>query len=134
MLKRYLLAPGPTPVPPEALLAMAMPMIHHRAPDFMPIFDSARVGLKWLFQTSNDVLTLCSTGTGGMVASVNNFFNEGDKVIVINGGKFGERWTKICKAYGLAVTELKVDWGYSIKPESIAEALAKDGSIKITFE
>ena len=51
MLKRYLLAPGPTPVPPEVLLAMARPMIHHRAPEFDPIFAEAREGLKWLFQT-----------------------------------------------------------------------------------
>jgi len=101
MFKRYLLAPGPTPVPPEVLLSMAMPIIHHRSPDFLPVLDSAKKGLQWLFQTKNDVLILASTGTGGMVGSVNNFFNAGDKVLVVNGGKFGERWTKICQAYGL---------------------------------
>jgi len=57
------------------------------------------------------VLILCSTGTGGMVGSVNNFFNQGDKVLVINGGKFGERWTKICKSYGLNVDEITLEWG-----------------------
>ncbi|MBF0329083.1 MAG: alanine--glyoxylate aminotransferase family protein [Nitrospirae bacterium] len=133
MLKRYLLAPGPTPVPPEVLLSMAMPMIHHRAPDFLPIIDSAKKGLQWLFQTKNDVLILTSTGTGGMVGSVNNFFNAGDKVLVLNGGKFGERWTKICQSYGLKVEEVMVDWGFCIKPEHVESALKKDPDIKGVF-
>ena len=133
MLKRYLLAPGPTPVPPEALLAMAMPIIHHRAPDFIPVLDSAKEGLKWLYQTKNDVLILCSTGTGGMVSAVNNFFNREDKVLVINAGNFGERWTKICKSYGLNVTEILIPWGYTVKPEQVEEALKKEPGIKGVF-
>lgn len=133
MLKRYLLAPGPTPVPPEALLAMAMPIIHHRSPDFLPVIDSAKKGLQWLYQTKNDVLIICSTGTGGMVGSVNNFFSPGDKALIINAGNFGERWTKICKAYNLSVEEMKIDWGYAVKPEDVEKALKKDPSIKGVF-
>lgn len=133
MQKKYLLAPGPTPVPPEALLAMAMPMIHHRAPDFVPVLDSAKKGLQWIYQTKNDVLILCSTGTGGMVGSVNNFLNPGDDVLVINGGKFGERWTKICQAYGMKVEELVVEWGYAVKPEQVEAALKKNPKIKAVF-
>jgi serine---pyruvate transaminase len=133
MQKKYLLAPGPTPVPPEALLAMAMPIIHHRAPDFIPVLDSAKKGLQWLYQTKNDVLILCSTGTGGMVGSVNNFLNPGDEVLVVNGGKFGERWTKICQAYGMKVTELVVEWGHAVKPEHVEEALKKNAKIKAVF-
>ena len=133
MLKRYLLAPGPTPVPSEVLLSMAMPIIHHRSPDFLPVLDSAKKGLQWLYQTGNDVLILCSTGTGGMVGSVNNFFNQGDKVIVINGGKFGERWTKICKSYGLNVDEITLEWGYAVRPELVEEKLKKDQGIKGVF-
>jgi len=133
MLKRYLLAPGPTPVPSEALLAMAMPIIHHRSPDFLPVLDAAKNGLKWLYQTKNDVLILCSTGTGGMVGAVNNFFSPGDKVITVNGGKFGERWTKICKAYGLQAEEIVVEWGYAIKPDTIEAKLKNDPSIKGVF-
>jgi len=66
MVKRYLLAPGPTQVPPEVLLAMARPILHHRAPEFVTLFGQVRDDLKWLFQTTNDVLTLVSTGTGAM--------------------------------------------------------------------
>lgn len=133
MLKRYLLAPGPTPVPSEALLAMAMPILHHRSPDFLPVLDTAKKGLQWLYQTKNDVLILCSTGTGGMVGSVNNFFSPGDRALVINAGNFGERWTKICKAYGLDVKEIKYEWGYAAKPEDIEKALKADPSIKGVF-
>ena len=133
MLKRYLLAPGPTPVPSEALLAMAMPIIHHRSPDFLPVLDAAKKGLQWLYQTTNDVLILCSSGTGGMVGSVNNFFSPGDKALVINAGNFGERWTKICTAYGLSVKELKIDWGYTINPGDVEKALKDDPSIRGVF-
>lgn len=133
MQKKYLLAPGPTPVPPEALLAMAMPIIHHRAPDFLPVLDSAKKGLQWLYQTKNDVLILCSTGTGGMDGSVSNFLSPGDDVLVINGGKFGERWTKICQAYGMKVEEILVEWGYTVKPEAVEAALKKNPKIKAVF-
>ncbi len=125
MQKKYLLAPGPTPVPPEALLAMAMPIIHHRAPDFLPVLESAKKGLQWLYQTKNDVLILCSTGTGGMDGAVSNFLSPGDDVLVMNGGKFGERWTKICQAYGMKVEEVMVEWGYAVKPEQV-EASAQE--------
>ena len=133
MQKKYLLAPGPTPVPPEALLAMAMPIIHHRAPDFLPVLDSAKKGLQWLYQTKNDVLILCSTGTGGMVGSVNNFLNPGDDVLVVNGGKFGERWTKICQAYGMKVEEIVVEWGHAVKAEQVEASLKKNPKIKAVF-
>ena len=133
MLKRYLLAPGPTPVPSEALLAMAMPIIHHRSPDFLPVLDAAKKGLQWLCQTKNDVLILCASGTGGMVGAVNNFFSPGDKALVVNAGNFGERWTKICKAYGLGVNEIEIEWGHTVKPEAVEKALKDDSAIKGVF-
>lgn len=133
MLKRYLLTPGPTPIPSEVLLSMARPIIHHRSPDFSPVVDSVKKGLQWLYQTKNDVLILCSTGTGGMVGAVSNFFNVGDRVLVVNGGKFGERWTKICRAYGLIVEEIIVEWGHAVKPEAVEEVLKKNNDIKGVF-
>jgi aspartate aminotransferase-like enzyme len=133
MLKRYLLAPGPTPVPPEVLLAMARPIIHHRAPEFAQLFEEVREGLKWLFQTRNDVLMLASSGTGGMEAAVANFLSPGEKALVINGGKFGERWGKLCKTFGVQVTEIKVEWGYAVDPQAVAETLKKDPSIRAVY-
>ena len=133
MLKRYLLAPGPTPVPAEVLLAMANPIIHHRAPEFAQLFGEVRQDLKWLFQTTNDVLILASSGTGGMEGAVANFLSPGDKALVINGGKFGERWGKLCKAFGVQVTEVKVEWGRAVDPQAVADALKKDPSIKAVY-
>jgi aspartate aminotransferase-like enzyme len=115
MIKHYLLSPGPTPIPNEVALAMSETMIHHRTPQFNKVFDEAREGLKKLFATKNDVLILASSGTGAMEASVANLFSPGDKVLVINGGKFGERWLNISNAYGLNPVELKVEWGQAVK-------------------
>ncbi|MDH5667360.1 MAG: alanine--glyoxylate aminotransferase family protein [Nitrospira sp.] len=133
MLKRYLLAPGPTPVPPEVLLAMARPMIHHRAPEFDPIFAEVRAGLQWLYQTRSDVLMLASSGTGGMEGSVSNFLSPGDKALYVNSGKFGERWGKICKTFGIHATEIKVEWGHAVDPQQVADALKTDPSIKAVY-
>ena len=133
MLKRYLLAPGPTQVPPEVLLAMARPIIHHRAPEFATLFAQIREDLKWLFQTEADVLTLVSSGTGGMEAAVSNFLSPGDKALFVNGGKFGERWGKLCKAFGIQATEIKVEWGEAVDPQAIAEALKRDPLIKAVY-
>ena len=130
MIKKYLLAPGPTPVPPEVLLRMAHPMIHHRSPDFSPIMEEVSEGLKWLFQTRHDVLIMASSGTGAMEGSMSNFLSPGDKVLTVNGGKFGERWGKICKAFGINAIEIMVEWGEAVDPAIIADHLKKDPSIK----
>jgi len=112
---------------------MAMPIIHHRSPDFLPVLEAAKKGLQWLCQTKNDVLILCASGTGGMVGAVNNFFSPGDKALVVNAGNFGERWTKICKAYGLNVNEIEIEWGHTVKPEVVEKALKADPAIKGVF-
>jgi aspartate aminotransferase-like enzyme len=126
MQKKYLLAPGPTAVPPEILLAMAQPMVHHRSKDFEPIVASVKEDLKWLFQTRQDVMILASSGTGGMESAIANILSPGDKVIAINGGKFGERWVKMGQAYGLMVDEVKVEWGTAVDPAAIEQRLKRD--------
>jgi aspartate aminotransferase-like enzyme len=133
MRKRYLLAPGPTPVPPEVLLAMAQPILHHRAPEFAELFGRVRDDLKYLFQTRQDVLTLVSSGTGGMEAAVSNFLSPGDKALVVNGGKFGERWLKLCQAFGVKVDEIKVEWGHVVDPQLVAQRLTADPAIKAVY-
>ena len=110
MRKKYLMAPGPTPVAEHVALEMAHPMIHHRTPQFSKIFAEAAEAAKYLFQTKQEVLILASTGTGGMEGCVTNLFSSGDKVLVINGGKFGERWGKISESYGLTVVWHNVEW------------------------
>jgi aspartate aminotransferase-like enzyme len=133
LAKYYLLAPGPTPVPPEALLAMAQPIIHHRSPLFKPIFAEVKEDLKYVFQTKNDVLILASTGTGGMEGAVTNTLSPGDKAIVVRGGKFGERWAEICEAYGVKTINIDIEWGRCVKPEQIAKALEECPEAKAVF-
>jgi aspartate aminotransferase-like enzyme len=130
MIKHYLLSPGPTPVPNEVVLAMSETMIHHRTPQFNQIFDQARQGLKELFGTKNDVLMLASSGTGAMEASVANLFSQGDKVLVINGGKFGERWLNIANAFGLNPVELKVEWGQAVRVDAVDKQLKAHPDLK----
>ncbi|HEV8344253.1 MAG TPA: alanine--glyoxylate aminotransferase family protein, partial [Candidatus Binatia bacterium] len=130
MIKQYLLAPGPTPIPNEVMTAMAETMIHHRTPQFSKIFAEARELLKALFGTKSDVLVLASSGTGAMEAAVSNLFSPGDKVLVINGGKFGERWLQISQAFGLDPIDLKVEWGKAVRVEEIEKQLKLNPDIK----
>lgn len=130
MIKQYLLAPGPTPIPDEVQRAMAATMIHHRTPEFSKIFTEARESLKRLFATRTEVLILASSGTGAMEAAVSNLFSPGDKVLVVNGGKFGERWVKISQAFGLEAVELKVEWGKAVKPELVEKHLKLNPEIR----
>jgi aspartate aminotransferase-like enzyme len=130
MIKQYLLAPGPTPIPNEVALAMAETMIHHRTPQFVKIFSEVREGLKEVFGTKNDVLILASSGTGAMEAAISNLFSPGEKVLVVNGGKFGERWLEIGKAFGLQPIDLKVEWGKPVKLEAIEQSLKAHPDIR----
>jgi aspartate aminotransferase-like enzyme len=130
MIKHYLLSPGPTPIPNEVALAMSETMIHHRTPQFNEVFMEAREGLKKLFGTKSDVLMLASSGTGAMEASVANLFSSGDKVLVINGGKFGERWLNIANAYGLTAIEMKVEWGQAVKVADVEKQLKANPDIQ----
>ena len=130
MKKHYLLAPGPTPVPPETLLAMATPIIHHRSPQFGEVVAECREGLKYLFQTKQEVLILASTGTGAMEGSITNTLSPGDTALVVRGGKFGERWGEICDAFGVKVEALDVEWGTAVKVADIAAKLKANPAIK----
>ncbi len=123
MIKQYLLSPGPTPIPNEVALAMSETMIHHRTPQFNQVFAEARQGLQTLFETQGDVLILASSGTGAMEAAVANLFSPGDKVLIINGGKFGERWLNIANAFGLNPIEIPVQWGKPVEVQEVEKQL-----------
>ncbi|HEX7551081.1 MAG TPA: alanine--glyoxylate aminotransferase family protein [Candidatus Methylomirabilis sp.] len=132
-MKQYLLAPGPTPVPPAVLLAMAQPMIHHRTPEYEALFADVRRDLRLLFQCKNEVLMFAASGTGAMEGAVVNTLSPGDRVIVVRGGKFGERWADICQAYGLHVFPVDVPYGKSVDPAAVAGALERAPTSKAVF-
>ncbi len=133
MKRNLLLTPGPTQVPPDICQALGKPIIHHRTPRFQQYLKDAVEGLKFVFQTTQDVYVLASSGTGAMDASVSNFFSPKDKVITVEGGKFGERWTQIARAYGLDPVVVQVPWGQAVRPAQIEEILKKEPSIKGVF-
>lgn len=131
--KYYLLSPGPTPVPEEVLREASRPIIHHRTDEFSKAFIEVTEGLKYMFSTKQDVFILASTGTGAMEAAVNNILSCGDKVITVNGGKFGKRWSDICRAYGLRVREIVLEWGESFSTQRLAEELSAEPGVKAVF-
>ena len=130
MKKYQLMAPGPTPVPSQVLLAMAQPMIHHRTPEYEALFVEVRAGLKKVFQTAQDVITLACSGTGAMEAAIANTLSAGDTVAAVKAGKFGERWIEIARAYGLSVIEMTAPFGQTVPPERVAETLRAHPAVK----
>jgi aspartate aminotransferase-like enzyme len=133
MQKRYLLAPGPTAIPPEVLLKMAEPILHHRNPLFEAVVAEVRENLKWLFGTKNEVLIFASSGTGAMEGAVTNMLSPGDKAICVRSGKFGERWANICKAYGVQSVNIDIPWGDILDPAEIEKALKANPDAKAVY-
>jgi aspartate aminotransferase-like enzyme len=131
--KYYLLSPGPTPIPPDVLAVASEPIIHHRTPEFSEIFMQVSEGLKYVFGTEEDVFILTSSGTGAMETAIVNTLNPGDKVITINGGKFGERWGAICRAYGVEVKEVVLEWGDDFTKDQLAAELKANPGVKAVF-
>jgi aspartate aminotransferase-like enzyme len=124
--KLMLMIPGPTPVPEQALLALAKAPIGHRSGDFSKIMADVTAKLKWIHQTQNDVLILTASGTGAMEAGIINFLSKGDRVLVGENGKFGERWGDVCDAYGLNAERVKAEWGKPLDPEVFRVKLEAD--------
>ncbi|ASC73854.1 Soluble hydrogenase 42 kDa subunit [Halomicronema hongdechloris C2206] len=124
--KMMLMIPGPTPVPEQVLLAMAKHPMGHRSGEFSQIVAEATENLKWLHQTQNDVLILTASGTGAMEAGIINFLSAGDRVLVGDNGKFGNRWAQVARAYGLAVQAITAEWGKPLDPEAFRTALEAD--------
>lgn len=124
--KFMLMIPGPTPVPERVLLAQAKHLIGHRSGEFSQIMAEVTENLKWLHQTQNDVLLLTASGTGAMEAGIINVLSAGDRALAGNNGKFGERWVKVCEAFGIQVEAIEAEWGKPLDPEAFRAALEAD--------
>jgi serine---pyruvate transaminase len=131
--KRYLVTPGPTPVPPEVLAATALPMIHHRSADFRGTFARVLDDLHAVYRTANDVLLFTSAGTAAMESAVANLCSPGDRVLVVSHGYFGERWAAIAEGYGLAVDHLRYEWGETPSPDEVGSRLEELGGARAVY-
>jgi serine---pyruvate transaminase len=121
--KRYLFTPGPTPVPPQVLAALAEPVLHHRGPDFRAVYSRCLERLKAVCRTEREVLLFTASGTGLMESAVANLVSHGDRVLVVSAGYFGERWSALARAYGAEVDELAYAWGESPSADDLAARL-----------
>jgi len=131
--KRHLLTPGPTPVPPEVLAAISQPVVHHRGPDFRPVYERTLVRLRDVFRTERDVLLFGAAGTGAMESAVANLCSPGERVLVVSAGHFGERWQAIASAYGAELETLEYAWGEVPAADDVAARLAELGGVKAVF-
>lgn len=133
-IKQYMMTAGPTPLPPEVVSAMTVPLPHHREPAFVELYARVLAGLKDVFQTKNEVLVFASSGTGAMESAVANLVGPGDAAIVASCGKFGERWQELCDAYGADTLHLAFEWGERVEPADVDRALAEhEGRAKAVF-
>ncbi|GAV22105.1 pyridoxal-phosphate-dependent aminotransferase family protein [Carboxydothermus pertinax] len=130
MQKKYLMIPGPTPIPPEVTLAMSRPMIGHRSGDFAKLHERVVAKLKQVFKTQNDIYILTNSGTGGMEMAVANIVNPGDEVLALSTGNFGERFAKIAKEYGAKVDLVDFGWGSAVDLKVVEEKLRQNPNYK----
>ena len=126
--KLTLMIPGPTPVPESVLKAMGRHPIGHRSGEFQAVVQRTTEQLKWLHQTQGDVLVITGSGTAAMEAGIINTLSRGDKVLCGDNGKFGERWVKVARAYGLEVEVIQAEWGQPLDAEAFRLALEADSA------
>jgi len=126
--KRYLMAPGPTPVPPEVLAAGAEPVLHHRGPDFRAVMLRCVERLGLVLQTENDVLLFTASGSGAFESAVVNLLSPGERVLAVSAGEFGERWARLAAAYGADVQDLRYDWGETPRAEDVRARVEETGA------
>jgi aspartate aminotransferase-like enzyme len=127
------MTPGPTPVPPEVLAAMAQPIVHHRGPDFRAVYERVLGRLREVFRTEAEVLLFAASGTGAMESAVANLCSPGDRVVVVSAGYFGERWAGIAAAYGAEVEHVRYAWGEAPSAEELGARLQELGGAKVVF-
>jgi aspartate aminotransferase-like enzyme len=131
--KRYLMTPGPTPVPPQVLAAMALPIVHHRSPDFRPTYRQVLDRLKDVYRTQTEVLLYTASGTAGLESVVANLTSPGDRVVAVSAGYFGERWADIARAYGCEVEHIAYEWGETPSAGDLASRLAELGGANVVL-
>jgi serine---pyruvate transaminase len=132
-VKQYLMTAGPTPLPPAVSQVMAEPMVYHRAPAFVEVYERVLRRLKDIFQTSNEVQVFTSSGTGALESAVANLVRPGEPVLAASCGKFGERWLDLCEAYSADTTHWETEWGRKIDPAALDERLAANPAIELVF-
>src|SRR5437879_8831695 len=121
--------PGPTPVPARVQRAMDAPMINHRGPEFRALLPELETGLRWVFQTENDMLIFPASGTGGLESAVANIVSPGERILAVSIGAFGDRFADLAEAFGADVARLTLPWGEAVDPEDLDALLSREPDI-----
>src|SRR3954454_18913301 len=124
---------GPTPLPPAVSQAMAAPMLYHRAPAFVELYERVLAKLPKVFQTENDVLAFAASGSGAMESAAANLVRPGTPVLVAAAGKFGERWLQLAEAYGDEIVRYEPGWGERLDPAEFDRLLGENDDVKVAF-
>ena len=132
-VKQYLMTAGPTPLPPAVSQAMAEPMLYHRAPAFVEVYERVLGRLREVFGTAGEVLVFASSGTGAMESAVANLVRSGEPALVASCGKFGERWVELCDAYGARTIHWETEWGRQVDPAELDTQLAASDGLELVF-
>ena len=133
MEKRYLFTPGPTPVPPEVLAALAQPVIHHRERDYREIYERCLARLREVYRTRSDVLMYTTSGTGAFESAVANLTSPGERQLVLSAGNFGERWAGMVRAFGVDLVHVRLEWGETPEADDLRSALADAGDVRVVY-
>jgi len=131
--KRYLFTPGPTPVPPEVLAAVGAPVIPHRSPEFLPVYERVLTRLREVCRTESDVLLFGASGTGAFESAVANLVSPGERHLVVSAGSFGERWVAMTTAFGADVDVLRYAWGETPDPDDLRARLGEQEAKAVWF-
>ena len=131
--KRYLFTPGPTPVPPEVLAAVGAPVVHHRSPDFLPVYERVLTRLREVCRTEADVLLFGASGTGAFESAVANLVSPGERHLVVSAGSFGERWVAMTTAFGADVDVLRYAWGETPDADDLRARLREQEAKAVWF-
>jgi serine---pyruvate transaminase len=132
--KQYLMTPGPTPVPPQVLAVLSEPVVHHRGPDFLPIYERCLDRLRAVYRSTSEPLLFTASGTGAMESVLANLTQPGDAVVVVSAGSFGERWLDLARTYGCDVEHsLRYEWGETPSADDLAARLARAGDVKLVL-
>jgi aspartate aminotransferase-like enzyme len=131
--RRYLFTPGPTPVPPEVLAALAEPVVHHRERDYREVYERCLARLRDIYRTEHDVIMFTTSGTGAFESAVANLTSPGDRQLVLSAGNFGERWAGMVKAFGAELVHVRLDWGETPEPDDLRSALADAGDVGVVY-
>jgi aspartate aminotransferase-like enzyme len=132
-IKQYLMAAGPTPIPPKVSQVQAEPILYHRAPAFVEVYARVLARLKDVFQTENEVLTFSASGSGGMESAVANLVRPGTRVLVASCGKFGERWAELAEAYGADLVHWDAGWGNRVEPGELEQKLSESPGVEVVY-